>query len=641
MCGICGLINSNNTAAVQGMLAAMNHRGPDDSGVYQQGKNAIGMTRLAIIDTTHHGHQPMSSTDKQVWIVYNGETYNFKTEKDILVHKGYQFSSHSDTEVVLTMYLEYGIAFLKRMRGMFALAIIDKRNGPEKEKLILARDHLGIKPLLFSRQGKALVFASELKAVLASGHIPKEMDPEALRQVLTFGSVIQPRTMLKNVHMLLPGHYLVYEKNTVTMKQYWELGTDRIPELGKLSYAEQTAYVEQALLDSVGLQMISDVPLGAFLSGGIDSSLLVAMMARLQNTKVRTFSVGFTSDTVHVDETAAAQRIARHIGTDHTRVEISAKDVRDDLSHFVRSLDQPSIDGLNSYFVSKATKRSVTVAISGTGGDELFAGYPWSRNIRDKAAHYRRTGVRIQGYVKSLSALPVFDKLSGTRFENRLERTRKSMNLLSEYAREHQIFGPYNTARVLSSALKEQCRAGREPSYDIGIADVLPNAGPLNRVSGLCLRGYTQNQLLRDIDATSMGHSLEVRVPFLDPRLADIALSLPDDAKLGPIDTKDSILSYRTTGAKKILFSIAKDYLPRDFDKQPKQGFNLPYTSWLTGDLRAIMEETLSSTNIKRSGLFNDIEVQQLKKDLLEGNGSWIYPWLLMIIELWKEQVLA
>src|SRR2546421_283897 len=280
MCGICGVWGSEEREAVGAMVAAMHHRGPDDSGVLSDERATLGMTRLAIIDTSSGGHQPMQTPDGLISVVYNGELYNFREERRLLEARGQTFRSTSDTEVVLRMYEHHGDDFLKRMRGMFALAVYDRRGGPGRERLLLARDQMGIKPLLYARAGERLVFASEIKALLASGLVRADVDPVSLRLLLTYGSVYQPRTILSGVRMLLPAHRLVVESGRERVERYWSLGLDRREGLRQRPYEELVEEVASVLEESVRLQMVSDVPLGAFLSGGLDSSLLVALMAR-------------------------------------------------------------------------------------------------------------------------------------------------------------------------------------------------------------------------------------------------------------------------------------------------------------------------------------------------------------------------
>ena len=629
------------------MVAAMHHRGPDDRGILARGDATLGMTRLAIIDTTAGGHQPMETADQLISIVYNGELYNFHSERDLLKSKGYQFVSSSDTEVVLRMYEHYGDDFLLRMRGMFALAIHDRRRGPGQERLLLARDQMGIKPLLYVHAAGRLVFASEIKALLASGLITPEIDEVSLRLLLTYGSVYQPRTILRGVRALLPAHRMIVENGRERIERYWSLRADQNKHLRELPYDEQIEEVARALEESVRLQMISDVPLGAFLSGGIDSSLLVAMMARqVTGERVKTFSVGFEAEGRSIDETDDAERTARFIGTDHSRVVVSGKEVRDRISHIASGLDQPSVDGVNSYFVSLAARRAVTVAISGTGGDELFAGYPSFIKMKLETTgngHDSWIG-SMHGSIIDLVNQPLFDPLIDLRGGWRITRLRQE-SFLNKYGSINTVFNAYDAKELIAPALRKIAQAGRSYHQDCSAIDELSSAGAIERTSALCLRGYTSNQLLRDIDAVSMSHSLEVRVPYLDPVIADMAMSLPDKAKLGGLSEFSGFneavaASYRATGAKRILLDIGKKFLPADFDLTPKRGFGMPFGNWLHGPLLDVLEDTLSVGATRSRGLLDPAAVTAVKTDFLNSSGPWYKPWLLMMLELWSREVL-
>lgn len=644
MCGISGILGESSRQSIEAMTSAMHHRGPDDSGIFYENGIALGMARLSIIDISARGHQPMSNGDGSIWIVYNGETYNFKEERRLLEGKGHSFASSSDTETVLRMYEQYGDDFLLRMRGMFALTIYDKRRGSGRERLLLARDHLGIKPLFYTRSGSRFLFASEMKAILASGLIEKRMDPEALRLLLTSGSINQPMTAVSGVKMLMPGHRLIIEGGSERIEHYWTLKTDRRIDLKGRSYDELVSEVRCALEESVRLQMISDVPVGAFLSGGVDSALLVALMSKIGGHKVRTFSVGFEAEGAHMDETDDARKIAAFIGTDHTRVAVTGRDVRDRIMHIASALDQPSVDGVNSYFVSMAARKDVTVAISGTGGDELFGGYPWFASMltasNRRKANPLTSGIKnLLGSVAQKSAL---DPLAAGRFGNIIDRIRALSGFVPHYARIYQIFGVHGTAGIFSPEFRRMTMVGREPALDMKLADELPFASPVERVSALCLRGYTQNQLLRDIDAVSMAHSLEVRVPFLDPVIVDLALSLPLHAKLKKSSDmpRSGVGTYRETGAKKVLIDAGRGLLPEGMDLQEKRGFAMPFDVWLKGPLRDVFEDSLSPSTIRSRGFFDENSVNSIKADFLEGRSGWSRPWLLMMTELWCREVL-
>lgn len=644
MCGICGVWGRFEDEPVEAMIRAMHHRGPDDCGIYRDGPVALGMTRLAIIDVSAAAHQPMGNSDGTIWIVYNGEVYNFREERQLLEAKGYSFSSSSDTEVVLRMYEHYGDDFLLRLRGIFALVIYDKRRGPGLERLFLARDHLGIKPLLYARVGGRFVFASELKALLASGLIVPEIDPVALRLLLTFGSVYQPRTMLQGVNMLLPAHRMIIEQGHERVERYWSLGVNRRPDLQRQPYEILIEEAAEVLKESVSVQLVSDVPLGAFLSGGVDSSILVAMMTQAIGHRVKTFSVGFEAEGEDIDESQDAERTARFLGTNHTHVLVKGTDVRDRIRHIASGLDQPSVDGVNSYFISMVAKQGVTVAISGTGGDEIFAGYPWFINMvlheeRNKMEPYKAMA-RI--LLASVARQPVFDPLLLMRGGDRLYGARTCDGFIAKYATNYQIFGPLGAARLLSPEFRRLAQAGRSAHYDLTSIDELSGGSAIERVTGLCLRGYTNNQLLRDIDAVSMAHSLEVRVPYLDPVVVDTALSLPDGSKMGDVMklTAPGQSTYRETGAKRILIDVGRPMLPKNFDLQPKRGFSMPFDAWLKGPLREMLEESLSYRIIHSRGLLDEKAVELLKEHFFTGYLGWPRPWLLAMIELWCQEVL-
>ncbi len=635
MCGICGIWEYSNRSPVQEMVNKMYHRGPDDLGIYQDEKVSLGMTRLAIIDVSSAGHQPMCTPDELIWIVYNGEVYNFKDERKKLEAQGVRFRSNSDTEVILRLYERYGDDFLLRLRGIFALAIYDKRRGKGRERLLVARDHLGIKPLLYSISGSRLVFASEMKALLASGLIDPQIDPEALRLLLTFGSVYQPNTMLRGVRMLLPAHRLIMEGGQMRVERYWSLGRIRRPELRHLSYREQVEALSEALNETVRMQMVSDVPLGAFLSGGVDSSILVAMMARDAGRRIKTFSVGFGVEGASIDESEDARRTAEFLGTDHTHVLVQGRDVRDSIFHIASGLDQPTVDGVNAYFVSRAARQGMTVAISGTGGDELFAGYPWFLGMaRSRPPFYGA------GLLASVACQSIFDPLMAGRWGSKLYNLRTVAGFLGRYALQYQIFGALGALELLAPEMRRLARAGRAEALDLEATDELQDGSVIERVTALCLRGYTNNQLLRDIDAASMSHSLEVRVPYLDPVLVDLALSLPDETKLNPLATGQDASTYRATGAKRILIDVGKSLLPEGFDLQPKRGFMMPFDAWMKRSLKNIFLDALAEDTVRKRGWLNPKQVTAVREDFLANRRSWAQPWLLMMIELWASQVL-
>ena len=403
--------------------------------------------------------------------------------------------------------------------------------------------------------------------------------------------------------------------------------------------------MRSALEESVRLQMVSDVPLGAFLSGGVDSSLLVALMAKNTSQKrLKTFSVGFEAEGKHIDETDHAQTTANFLGTDHSRVVVRGEDVRDRIEQIAFALDQPTVDGVNSYFVSMAARSRVTVSISGTGGDELFAGYPWFEQMAFEETQRQSAPLKsaAKSLLTSVARQPVLDSLVPMRGGYRFGHWRDDAGFLGRYYAANPMFEAPWAARLLARDLRSEAKAGRSPHYDLSAIDELSEGSVIERVTGLCMRGYTANQLLRDIDAASMAHSLEVRVPFLDPVVADLALSLPDNAKLGsdPRPSNDSPRSYREAGTKRILLDVAKDLLPPGFDTRPKTGFSMPINSWLKGPLRDVLLDTLAEPAVAKRGLLDAQTVAGVRDQFLSGVSEWPQPWLLMMVELWAREVL-
>ena len=622
MCGIAGSFGVE-AASIQAMVEAMHHRGPDDRGVFEHAGGTLGMTRLAIVDTSNAGHQPMIWGADEVVLVFNGEIYNHRHLRQELELKGHLFKSQSDTEVVLHLYLEFGEGFVEHLRGMFAIALLDRRSG--RDILLLARDHLGIKPLIYAKIGSGLIFASEIKALIASGVAEPRLNPDAVRQLLMRGAVCQPATMLAGVEMLMPGHLLRLSSDGRTIRRFWEPGSGRRADIAAASYPEQVDAVQAELDRIVREQMVADVPVGAFLSGGLDSSLLVALMAKAKADPIRTFSVGFGDDGADLDETEDALVVARHLSTHHTRVSVAPERVARLLNSFAGALDQPSVDGLNAWIVSEVAAQDVKVAISGTGGDELFAGYPWFRTMQGfQASNQERSAMSWAQRLRRL--LP---GSTGSLTDDRA--------FLRTFAAQYRHFEPEAAARLIGRVPDELAAA---ELADLTRSDILADDTALNRVSGLCLAGYTQNQLLRDVDATSMAHSIEVRVPFLDPDLSDIALSLPDSAKLGATHSALGDDSYVALGTKRILQDIARKHLPGELLSRPKRGFSMPIDKWLRGPMLESLQDNLRHLPSGLSHLIDSAETARVADRFLAGQLHWGRPWLLLVLCLWWQNVL-
>ena len=640
MCGIAGIWGISDHEVVKRMLLAIHHRGPDNLGIFADQQISMGMVRLAILDTSAGANQPMISECGNIILVYNGEIYNFRELKNTLIEFGHVFKTTSDTEVVLKAYQQYGDSCLSFFNGMYSLAIYDKRMVHSSERLLLARDPFGIKPLLYSIVAGKVVFGSELKALLKSGHVDKKIDPQAMRSLFNYGSVRQPQSLVQNVRMLLPGHKLIIEKGH-GHPQIEKFATDFFSidrEISKMAYQEQIEVTKAALVNSVRSQLVSDVPLGAFLSGGIDSSLVTAIMTQIEGRDVKTFSVGFESEGSSFDESDDAERIADYLTTDHHKVIVTGSDFKQQFLQIIRSLDQPTVDGVNSYFVSQAAAKGVTVALSGTGGDELFAGYPWVVNMLQYVDRYEASS-KTEKIMANISSSRLFDPVAhnSNRFNHILESHRAKSSFLSAFSRQYFINSTSAVKSLFADRINDGISYPSDMSDDYEGIDELIDSSVLNRVSALCINGYLRNQLLRDIDATSMSHSLEVRVPFLDRDVLRVALSISDSAKVSEsIAGKDAYLnSYRELGTKKVLVDIGKQYLPRDYDLQPKRGFRIPYEHWLKEYLEEEVSEAFGEDTIRKRGFFNYSETSAIFNQYKSGNFGWPQIWLVVVFEFW------
>ena len=621
MCGIAGVLGSPDRAVVERMMQAMQARGPDDSGLHLGPGIALGHRRLSILDLSAAGRQPMERHG--IRVVYNGEIYNFRELRADLEARGHVFRTRTDTEVLLALYEEDGTECLRRLRGMFAFAIWDPR-GPAPV-LFLARDHFGIKPLVYAESPGGFVFASDLPGLLASGLVPDRIDRVALVQFLMHGHVVQPRTIFEGVRMLPPGHALaVSPGGSPRVWRYWDLDHARCAALSAgLDFGAQVERLRGLLDRAAAAQMVSDVPLGAFLSGGVDSSALVGLMTRSSGRPVHTFSVGFGGEGAELDESSSARRSAAHLGAIHTAVDVTGSDVAEALPRIVQGLGQPTIDGVNMYFVSQAARRGVKVALAGIGGDELFAGYPAARELAriwdgSGLPARRRIGMAIgrSGLWRALPPSPA---------RERWELRALQRNLSSHYSILHSIRSP-ETAGRLAGAPEEVPAAstGYLAADDPGIADVIARVGRLD------LRLYMGSQLLRDADAASMAHSLEVRVPFLDVEVAEFAWGLPGDSKLASGDPDGGI------PGKRVLIEAVRDLLPDWTWKGPKRGFTLPFAAWLRGPLRDLAADMLADRGFGASGILDPAGIAEARRELLAGKvGRWPRVWSVLVLGFW------
>jgi asparagine synthase (glutamine-hydrolysing) len=622
MCGIWGAINLADEHIAEKAARAIHHRGPDDHGIFvarEPMAASLVNARLSIIDLSPAGHQPMSNEDGRLWIVYNGEIYNYQPLRHSLIEAGHQFRSHTDTEVILHAYEEWGEKCLDQLRGMFAFAIWDT----VECRLFAARDRLGIKPLYYTLQDqpeggpRLLMFSSEIKALLATGLITPRLNYAALHHYLSFYSVPAPYTMLDGVEALPAGHCLTFQDDRLTVKQYWS-----IPPVATLnmSQAEIIIRLRELLEESTRLHMIADVPVGAFLSGGIDSSAVVALMTRISGERLRTFSIGFGDEGQRIDERSDARVLAEQYGTEHTEVIVTGRDVRDQLDRIIAAIDQPSGDGLNTYLVSQATARHVKVALSGLGGDELFAGYPQFK-LFQKTDQIRRVWGKLPRLARivaqGLTTLGgVSERVDPWLEGDLLDRYRRVRILFDEEAKL-ALYKPETMLALVAP----------ETSLDYLSRYLHPvETDSLVRLARLELSHYMAHTLLRDTDAMSMAHSLEVRVPLIDHKLVEFAVQIPPSLKL------------RGGQSKWIFIQSLRDVLPPEVITRPKRGFEMPVGAWMRGELREVVEEILSPETVERRGLFRPEQVSAVYQSFLDGKAPYLRPWALVVLELWLRQ---
>lgn len=630
MCGIFGIVLREGEvprdvlADAQKWLA---HRGPDDAGtiVLNAADQQIGFahTRLSIIDLSPLGHQPMHDPVTGNWIVFNGEIYNFRQLRQELESAGTEFRSHSDTEVILAAYRTWGEDCLSRLAGMFAFGLWDA----PRNRLLLARDPMGIKPLYYYHSGAHFLFASEVRTLLQTGLVPRKGDPTGILSYLTFGSVYEPWTMVEGIFAVPPGHLMRVENSEVTSRQYWN-------PLRSFSTADESeqphdgvgaatiAQLPVILRDAAVSHLVSDVPVGVFLSGGIDSSSLVAVLSH-NGVRANTFSLVFPEE--EFNEAPYSREVARRFGTEHHEIPVSVDDALAVLPAALRAMDQPTIDGINTYLVSaKARAAGVKVALTGLGADEMFAGYSNFRRVPRMERFVRRFG-RLPRFARQ----PLFGSIA--LFAGRNDRNRK----LAEMMRNRDsIVHPYFLARGLFG--RAECEGlfsapdhhASQQSLDRVLQESVRESqllDPVNRVSYFESYFYMRNTLLRDSDFMSMAHGLELRVPFLDRALVEACFRIPGARKL------------EGNLPKSLLLASLGVELPMEIVNRPKRGFTLPFERWLRGEMRQPVETALLGSGSSLA-FVNPDAVRNVWNRFLAGETSWSRPWSLFVLAQWCEQ---
>ncbi|MFN9617998.1 MAG: asparagine synthase (glutamine-hydrolyzing) [Dolichospermum sp.] len=617
MCGIAGVIKLNTDdgsleAKIEKMQTSLKHRGPDDAGIYisTDKQAALAHTRLSILDLSAAGHQPMSTTDNRYHITFNGEIYNFQELRENLISQGEKFHSQTDTEVILKLYQKIGFDCVQHLRGMFAFAIWDDL----EKTCFLARDPLGIKPLYYYQLGTTLVFASELRAVLASGLPAINMSVEGLYGYLTTGSVPEPYTLITDIHCLPAGNWLYWQNGNTTKKQYWQISFT--PEA--ISPPEAEEIVRKALLDSIQHHFISDVPVGIFLSGGIDSTTILALATQTQKSQLSTYSIAFAES--EFNEGELAQKIANHFGAKHTEYQVTSSFAKSILPDFLAAIDQPSIDGFNTFCVSKvAHDHNMKVVLSGLGGDEIFGGYKSFQKVPQMVE-----------WGKKLNTLPFLRTGLGLGLER--WGTSPKIKRLGGFLKQPPTFASaYNTFRGIFSH-QEACMIINQLSISIPILPPLvpPYQGgkpesessslplargglgwgstPEDEVSFLELSGYMRNQLLRDSDIMSMNWGLELRVPFVDKTLLETVAPIPSNIRLAQ--------------GKKLLTQAITE-IPDWVVNRPKKGFSFPFENWMNSEFGDYFDNVHQNLNIPLNIPLN----------------PWYRRWSLAILNHWWEQI--
>jgi asparagine synthase (glutamine-hydrolysing) len=648
MCGIVGIL-SRETPIPAGLLEqatrSLAHRGPDDSGTLLLREPpleiGLGHRRLSILDLSPLGHQPMQDSATGNWIVFNGEIYNFRELRNELAGLGADFKSHSDTEVILAAYRVWGEPCLTRLDGMFAFALWD---APRK-RLLLARDPMGVKPLYYYQSEQNFIFASEVRTLLGTGLVPRKADPTGVLSYLEFGSVYEPWTIVQGVRAVPPGHVLTVENGSLSSRQYWNpLQSAFSTEPGPPSRNGKaiTDQLPAILRESVLSHLVSDVPVGVFLSGGIDSSALVAILSH-NGVRANTFSLVFQEE--EFNEGQYSREVARHFGTEHCEIPVSQQDTLAALPEALCAMDQPTIDGINTYLISAKTRAAgVKVALTGLGADEMFAGY----------SNFRRVP-RMENFVRRFGRLPRFARrplaASIALFGGKSDRNRKLGEIAGGHdrrgndllrndsarldsLRHDSLLHPYFLARMLFGRDEREALSST-PDYQASqqsLDEMLHESvtesqflDPVNRVSYLESNFYMRNTLLRDSDFMSMAHGLELRVPFLDRALIEACFRIPGAQKL-----KGNL-------PKSLLLASLGVELPREIVNRPKRGFTLPFERWLRGEMRPVVERALLDSDWTQTSICASA-VRRVWNSFLAGETSWSRPWSLFVLKRWCEQ---
>ena len=625
MCGIAGILNFDNKPVSKTMLKKMTdaivHRGPDDEGLYVKDNVGLGHRRLSIIDLSQRAHQPMCNEDGTVWIVYNGEIYNYQELNKKYLLENHQIKSNCDTETIIHLWEEFGPKCVDHLRGMFSFAIWDET----KKTFFAAVDRLRIKPFYFTESNGSFVFSSELKSILESGLYQGGVNFEGIHHYLSMQAIPVPLTIYENIFTLPGGYAMEVKDGKVSVYQYWDVEFETNDGYSESYYQKQ---LKDLVTESIEMRMMSDVPLGAFLSGGIDSSIIVAVMKNISENPVKTFSIGYDIGGAEWDDTRYAKLVSEKYSTDHKVKIVTAKDVLDEMENFIYYLDQPSTDAINSYFVSQLAAQDVTVVQCGQGGDELFAGY-FTFDVIEKYFKRDQAWDKIPPFLRK-AIVGTHSKLSPL-FKN-LSVSASFDNFLNAYGSFSRKYAKIRMELDETEKLRTYTDLFRDRIGDLDTINIYDKYDEafgsgkdiINKVSYFDLKTHLGDVLMRDVDTMSMAFSLETRIPLIDHKLVEFVAKMPTSLKM-------------KNGTKKYIFINAmRDLLPEEVVTRKKRGFAFPLRLWLRRELKPLLEFVLSKENIESRGLFKNEEIQKLKKNYYDWKApNYRKVWGYAVLEMW------
>ncbi|MEW6740276.1 MAG: asparagine synthase (glutamine-hydrolyzing) [Nitrospirota bacterium] len=614
MCGVCGFTGETNITVLKKMADSIFHRGPDEDGFYFDGKINLGIRRLSIIDL-ETGHQPVHNEDKSIWTVFNGEIYNFQKLRKELKEKGHKFyTDHSDTEVIVHLYEEYGDEFVHRLNGMFAIALWDK----EKGRLLLIRDRMGVKPLFYSSINNDLIFGSEIKAILEHPSYRRDINYEAIYHYFTFKNIPAPLTAFKEIYSLLPGEMLTFSNGELSKNRWWKIRFDENENCDE-SYVR--GKILSLLEDATRIRMISDVPFGAYLSGGVDSSSVVALMTRFADKPVKTFSLGYEDELKNKEaDLYYARKVSETYKTEHYEYTMSSKELVDDIDDVIGAFDQPFSGTISTYFLTKLIKRHVKVALSGDGADELFGSY-LSHRVAQPMYYFSKLYGKVKNNSLSREEKGLFAPCD-IKFLQDLYDKSEGDEALWRY--NLYLFTDAGKNNILSDKFKSMLNNTSTFVLVERNFEELTAKTPLNRILEMEWNTQLPDQVLAFVDFLSMAHSVEIRSPFLDYRLVEFVATIPGSLKI------------RNGNVKDIFKRTVKPLLPEGITERQKEGFVLPVFDWMMEKLKDYCMDMFSEERLQRHGLLNVEYVKNLLKEYNKGNRSCAGKvWNLMMFQVW------